>query len=52
MNRASHAVFRSKALAICDTLHMPPDEVVSAAFRLAIDHAAKAGSTVAGFTRS
>lgn len=52
MNRASHAVFRSKALAVCDTLRMPPDEVVAAALRFAVDHAARAGIDRSGLHAS
>lgn len=42
MTRANRAVFRSKSVALVDTLHMPATEVVEAHIRLAVEFAGKA----------
>jgi hypothetical protein len=43
MSRANLAVFRSKALALANSLHLSAGDVVDLTLRLAVEHAAKAG---------
>ncbi len=40
-NPASIAVFRSKALALVDTLHLAPADVVTVTLRLAVEQAVR-----------
>lgn len=43
MTRATFAIFRSKSLALADTLHLTADELVHASLLLAMSQAEKAG---------
>jgi hypothetical protein len=43
MTRANIAAFKSRTLALIDTLHLSPGEVVELGLQLAASHSAKAG---------
>lgn len=43
MNPAARAAFRSKSLALADTLRLAPADLSQAAIRLAVEASAKAG---------
>jgi hypothetical protein len=48
MNPANRAIFRAKSVSLADTLRMEAVEVVSAALRLAVEYAPKAGIDLKG----